>query len=138
MQAPGRFANCADNILKELTNGARSGIRISDEMVPYIDDNGSLRGLGSVSGLYADQVLLSIKLAQLSLLNNSDTAVARTGLSNVAVLGDALSRFDPADISALLAFISSRSGFDKAAQLIVAVPETAVAGDTFNGNIIEL
>jgi hypothetical protein len=111
---PSIIARRANDILIGLSSGSLSGLRISSEMVPFIDHNGSLRGLGSVSALTADQILLSIKLAQLSL--------SGSGPASLALLGQALDRFDTDNAPVALSYISSVLAGSGDVQLIVDSP----------------
>ena len=94
-------------------------------MVPYIDDNGSSRGLGSVSGLLANQILLSIRLAALSLaLSENGTASPENAggaieFTKLILPGAALDRFDPVNASRVLSYISGILGSETDAQVIV-------------------
>ncbi|MBO4326911.1 MAG: hypothetical protein J5950_06545 [Clostridia bacterium] len=130
---PGKIALCADEILKTLTDGKRSGVRISPEMVPYIDDNGSSRGLGSFSGQAAGQILLSIKLAQLSLALSAENRPAK-GFSAFAQLGQALSRFDAENSARAISCAKLLSAGSENVQILL---ETTAAGNAA-GNIITI
>ncbi|MBR6935769.1 MAG: hypothetical protein IKH41_09810 [Clostridia bacterium] len=128
-----KLAACADGMLQKLTGGKRSGIRVSPEMVTYIDDNGSLRGLGSFSGLAAGQILLSMKLAQLSLSSSAhpssiSSANSAYGLTRFALLGSALSRFEGEDAATAFELLNAVCGSGANVQIIAEAPSGGVPG----------
>ena len=128
-----KIAACADEILLKLTGGKRSGIRVSPEMVTYIDDNGSLRGLGSFSGLAAGQILLSMKLAQLLLSSSAPASSISSGnsaygLTKFALLGSALTRFEGDDAAAAYELLNAICGNGGTVQIIAEAPAANVPG----------
>lgn len=70
----------AKEILLQLTFGKQGGLKLSEEMVPYIDDNGTARGLGSFNSETVSQVILSVRLAMLSV--TSELAAQSAGLGS--------------------------------------------------------
>jgi hypothetical protein len=110
----------AERLLLEMTFGKRGGLKLSENMVPYIDDNGSARGLGSFDSETVSKVLLSLKLAQLSVSAGEGQDKALDRPAGLMLLQDG-SRCDMSGTSALSAVIDNfaRSG-GSALQIICA------------------
>ena len=110
----------AERLLLEMTFGKRGGLKLSENMVPYIDDNGSARGLGSFDSETVSKVLLSLKLAQLSVSAGEGQDRPLDRPAGIMLMPDG-SRCDMSGTSALSAVIDNfaRSG-GSALQIVCA------------------